>query len=54
MWGEKEINRLARWLAPRAAILKSEEALGMREHVVCGHVCLNMDCPNYGETLLDT
>ena len=32
------IYRLARWLAPKAAILKTEEALGSREHVVCRHL----------------
>ena len=32
------VYRLARWLAPRAAILKTEEALGRREHVVCRHL----------------
>ena len=41
VWGDKKINRLARRLVPRDAILKTEEALGRREHVVCGHFCLN-------------
>ena len=40
VWGEKKINRLPRWLAPRAAILKTEEALGRREQVVVADVAM--------------
>ena len=40
VWGEKKINRFARWLAPRAGILKTEEALERREHVVVTDVAM--------------
>jgi len=40
VWGEKKINRPARWLAPRAGILKTEEALERREHVVVADVAM--------------
>ena len=40
VWVEKKLNRLARWLALRAAILKTEEALGRMEHVVMADVAM--------------